>query len=354
MKNPYNIYLKRILILVTSTGAGHKIAGISIGNLIEEIRNEEPFIKDVLKESKFPYSISDKIYYFLADFPSVWKFFYYLSNDEKYDRFLKIQNYFLRDSLKKTIEEYKPDIVFCTHPFYVPVLKELREISNFKIISVITDFGEIHKAWTSDGFDILWIPSEFSKKELEKNFGLKENYTVLGYPVRKGFWNIESKKNEYILVMGGGRGAGPLKKIFENIYKLEIKQVYICGTNEELKNSLLLIKEKKRLEHIEIIGFTDEIHNFMKDAICVISKPGGSTVAECNFLEKPLIAINPLPGQEEGNARFIEYTGSGIVIRNLEKLRKTLEKIIKQEIKFEFKEKMKEYHKKQIEFIKTL
>lgn len=343
--------MKRILILVSSTGAGHKIAGISVGDLIEKVRGEKAFIKDVLKESKFPYSISDKIYYFLASFPFLWKFFYYLSNDEKYEKFLKIQNYFLRDSLKKIIEEYKPDIIFCTHPFYVPLLKEFRKSGNFKIISVITDFGEIHKAWTSEGFDILWIPSEFSKRELEKKFGLKGNYNVLGYPVRKGFWDIENKKEEYILVMGGGRGTGPLKKIFENICTLEVRQVYICGTNEKLRRTLSLVKEKKGLKHVEIIGFTDEIHNFMKDALCVISKPGGSTVAECNFLKKPLIAINPLPGQEEGNARFIKETDSGIVIRNLKELKNILQKVIKNEIKFEFKEKMKEYYKKQIEFI---
>ncbi len=346
--------MRRILILVASTGAGHKVAGMSIGDLIDEIKGERPLIEDVLKEGKFPYSISDKIYYFLADFPFLWKFFYYFSNDEKYDRFLKIQNYFLRDSLKRKIEEYNPSIIFCTHSFYVPVLKEFKKTKNFKVISIITDFGEIHRAWLSEGFDILWIPSEFSKRELEKNFGLKENYVVLGYPVRKGFWNIENKGKEYVLIMGGGRGAGPLKKIFNNIYKLEIKQIYICGTNERLKNWLTLIKKKKGLKHIEIIGFTDEIYNFMKDAICVISKPGGSTVAECNFLEKPLIGINPLPGQEEGNAKFIENTGSGIVIRNLKELRKVLEKIINGDIKFEFKEKMKDYINKQIEFIKGL
>ncbi|MEO0255454.1 MAG: glycosyltransferase [candidate division WOR-3 bacterium] len=344
--------MKKIIILVSSTGAGHKIAGISIKELIEDIKGEEVPLIDALKLSKFPYSISDKIYYFLSNLPSLWKFFYYLSNDEKYEKFLKIQNFFLQDTLKKIVENTKPDIIFCTHPFFVPVLNELKSIKKFQIISVITDFGEIHKAWLINNYDLLWIPSEFTKKEIEKKTGLKGNYEVLGYPVRRGFRNITELKKDYILIMGGGRGAGPILEIFKILKNFKIKEIYICGTNEKLKNKLLKVKEEKKLDHIEIIGYTDRIYELMKDAFIIISKPGGSTVAESNYLLKPLIAINPLPGQEQGNANFIKETDSGLVLDKLNYLSNYIEEIIKEKKKFEFKEKIRDYSEKQIKFIK--
>ncbi|MEN3044196.1 MAG: glycosyltransferase [Candidatus Hydrothermales bacterium] len=346
--------MKNFLILISSTGAGHKIAGISIKNLLEDFKGEKTFIFDVLKKSKFPFSISDKIYYFLANYPSLWKFFFYLSNNESYKKFVKIQNFFLKDIIRSIIKEIRPKVIFSTHPFYVPILYELKGKYKFKVISVITDFGEIHKAWTVEGYDLLWLPSEYSKKELERNKSLKGNFEVLGYPVRRGFRKISSFSNNYILVMGGGRGAGPIFHVFKELKNLNFKQLYVCGTNVKIEKKLLNIKEKEELHQIQIIGYTEKIHDLMSNSLAIISKPGGSTVAECNYLQKPLIAIDPLPGQETGNTKFLESTGSGILVDKIENLTNIVKDILKGKIKFEFIEKIKDYDEKQKKFIKSL
>ena len=41
----------------------------------------------------------------------------------------------------------------------------------------------------------------------------------------------------------------------------------------------------------------------------VISKPGGLTTSECLVSGLPMIIINPIPGQEEQNAEFLEKSG---------------------------------------------
>lgn len=171
--------------------------------------------------------------------------------------------------------------------------------------------------------------------------------------MRRGFRKFNEMKRDYILIMGGGRGAGPIIKIFEILKDFEINKIYVCGTNEKLRNKLMKIKEEKKISSAHIIGFTDKIYELMKDAFIIISKPGGSTVAESNYLLKPLIAINPLPGQEQGNANFIKETDSGITLYDLDELPFYTEKILKGEIKFEFREKMKDYTEKQIKFIKS-
>ena len=47
----------------------------------------------------------------------------------------------------------------------------------------------------------------------------------------------------------------------------------------------------------------------------VVSKPGGLTTSESLASNLPMIIINPIPGQEEENAEFLESHGVGIWIR---------------------------------------
>ena len=47
----------------------------------------------------------------------------------------------------------------------------------------------------------------------------------------------------------------------------------------------------------------------------VITKPGGLTSTEALVSNLPIIAINPIPGQEEDNARFLEHNNVGIWLK---------------------------------------
>ena len=56
----------------------------------------------------------------------------------------------------------------------------------------------------------------------------------------------------------------------------------------------------------------------------VITKPGGLTTTESLVSGLPMIIINPIPGQEEENAEFIEKSGAGIWIRNKDDIKTIL------------------------------
>lgn len=47
----------------------------------------------------------------------------------------------------------------------------------------------------------------------------------------------------------------------------------------------------------------------------VITKPGGLTTSESLASSLPMLVINPIPGQEEQNADFLETNGAAIWIR---------------------------------------
>ena len=52
----------------------------------------------------------------------------------------------------------------------------------------------------------------------------------------------------------------------------------------------------------------------MSISYVVVTKPGGLTSTESLASHLPMIIINPIPGQEEKNAQFLENHGAGVWI----------------------------------------
>jgi len=78
----------------------------------------------------------------------------------------------------------------------------------------------------------------------------------------------------------------------------------ITGQNTELY--LKLLDEKPRLRHpLRLYGYVDNMEDFMLAADLLISKPGGLSASEALASGLPLIIMQPIPGQEERNSRFL-------------------------------------------------
>ncbi len=54
----------------------------------------------------------------------------------------------------------------------------------------------------------------------------------------------------------------------------------------------------------------------MSNSSLIITKPGGLTTAEALSKELPIIIINPIPGQEDKNTKFLIDEGIGIKAEN--------------------------------------
>ena len=66
---------------------------------------------------------------------------------------------------------------------------------------------------------------------------------------------------------------------------------------------------------VRVLPFTDKVPELMSISSVVITKPGGLTTTEGLVSNLPIIVINPLPGQEEENALFLEKNNVGVWIR---------------------------------------
>ena len=102
-----------------------------------------------------------------------------------------------------------------------------------------------------------------------------------------------------------------LAKNFENI-----QVITISGKNETLKNNFeKLVDKYNRNDEIRVLGFTDKVAEFMSVSDLVITKPGGLTSTEALVSDLPIVAINPIPGQESENAEFLESNGAAIWLK---------------------------------------
>src|SRR5437763_17210881 len=62
-----------------------------------------------------------------------------------------------------------------------------------------------------------------------------------------------------------------------------------------------------------IVGWTDELPRMLHESHLLIGKAGGATVQETIAAGCPMIINHVVSGQEEGNARLIVETNSGVI-----------------------------------------
>jgi processive 1,2-diacylglycerol beta-glucosyltransferase len=61
-----------------------------------------------------------------------------------------------------------------------------------------------------------------------------------------------------------------------------------------------------------VYGFINNVHELMDAADLVISKPGGLSTAEALAKGRPMMIVEPIPGQEQRNAEWLLENGAAV------------------------------------------
>ena len=131
---------------------------------------------------------------------------------------------------------------------------------------------------------------------------------------------LDSTKRTVLIFGGGEYGLSNVKLFLTGLLELEedIQIIAIAGKSKKIQNmfkNITIKYDKKTL----ILGYTDKIPELMSIADFIISKPGGLTTTEILTSNVPFIIINPIPGQEEENARFLLNNGAAFRLFDAEK-----------------------------------
>lgn len=344
---------KNILIFYGSYGGGHLSAAKSIKAYIENNYSDYKvnMIDCIEYINKYVNKVSTNAYKELAKkAPWAWKLVYKDSKNGALAKISTVSNKTMAHKLLGLISELNPDIIISTHPFSSQMcgyLKKKKKI-NIPVATVLTDY-KIHEQWLefSEYLEYFFVSNEQMKQDMIKKKIDEEKIFITGIPVSEKFLlNYDRKKiceefelnpeNEVVLFFAGGEfGLGRkttilmLKALIRLFSKLQV--VAISGRNKKMNNKFKeLVKATESEERIKIIEFTSKIPELMSISKFVITKPGGLTITESLVSNLPILIINPIPGQEEENAEFLEQNGAGIWIKENSNIARHLKTLYRQ------------------------
>ena len=330
--------MKKIMIFYGSYGGGHLSAAKSIKEYIEDNYPDTKIemIDCVKYINKVLNKVTTKAYEeFAKKAPEVWGFIYKKSERGLVSKLSNDSNKLMAIKLKNLLQDFNPDYVISTHPFSSQMCAYLKkkEKVNFKLATIMTDFAP-HDQWLlyPEYVDYFFVAHSKMKEQLiQKGISANKIYTT-GIPLSNRFLKTYNKddilkefgllknKKTVLFFAGGEFGLGKstttevLKTFAEDFNDLQI--VAIAGRNESMKKKFEdIVNSSDRQDSIKVLDYTNKVPELMSISDLVVTKPGGLTTTESLASNLPIVIINPIPGQEEENASFLENNGVGIWIK---------------------------------------
>lgn len=310
-----------IIFLYASTGSGHlKAAGYVREALTDINSNMEIHMADVLNLCYFPVEsfILNMFKLLISKCTCVYRLLYrFTENNAWFNRFAGM--FFSRSIavLKERCLKENVQAVVCTHPLALLFASRLKiELKDDcpLTMGIITDY-QIHRFWLYPYIDLYCVPNQEMKEELINLGWTEEAVKVTGVPCPKelSFNKTSSAAKPFWLISGGGWGLGCLEATTRNLLKRHhsCNLLVVTGQNRALYRRLKLL-EKRNPGRLTVAGTIPQLFNTMKNALAVLTKPGGLTVTEAMILKKPLILLKPLPGAEEKNLNYLIRKGAAV------------------------------------------
>ena len=245
--------------------------------------------------------------------------------------------------LHRLIVKMRPSVVVCTHAFPCGVMSAYKRLygSTIPVMGIVTDFV-VHPFWIYPNIDAYAVGTpEMRATMIERGIDPARVH-VDGIPVdgRFGFMNeTRTELRERLglaidrpiaLLMGGGLGMGPIEQATASLATLGSKApdaVVIVGRNAHLERRVAERSAKFPYE-TRVLGFVDNVYDYMHASDVIISKPGGLTTSEALAAELPMIIVRPLPGQEERNATYLTTRGAALRAHDASELARLTARVV--------------------------
>jgi processive 1,2-diacylglycerol beta-glucosyltransferase len=322
---------QRVLLMYITRVSGHRQATLAIQQTLKQMA---PAIHaPTINGFGYTYPVLEKVVNqaymsVIKTTPVVWDYMYdnpkIVKNSASIKRFLHKTSH---EKISRLFERHQPDTVVCTQAFPCGMVADFKRANNLKtrLIGVLTDFAP-HSFWINEAVDYYIVPSVEARERFIRKGVNPDAIKVYGIPLRAKF-SLQLDRRPIaeslgfeldvptVLVMGGGQGLGPIKKILKSLVKVDFKLqiIVLAGVNKKLIKELRKVADKTD-NKVLIYEFANNVDELMELATLIITKPGGMTTAECLAKGLPMVIVNPIPGQEMRNTDFLIKMGIGIRI----------------------------------------
>ena len=342
--------MKKVIIFYASYGGGHLSAARSIKeNMETNYEDIDVKLIDCMEYvNKTVNKITTKAYSEMAKkAPKTWGRVYWKSQKGPLAQISTTSNKILSIKLYKLLKDFEPNLIVSTHPFGSQMCAYLKKHGklNAKIATVMTDYAP-HDQWLvfNKYVDYYFVSHDGMKKELHEKGIPNEKIFATGIPLSNKFllkydkptilksFGLSPDKKTVLFFGGGELGLGKTQtfKIFKSFVECpeNIQIVAISGKNQKMKEAFEnLVESLNKKDSVKILEYTNHVPELMSISDLVVTKPGGLTTTESLASGLPIVVINPIPGQEEENASYLEKNKVAIWLKkddNVEAILKDL------------------------------
>lgn len=341
--------MPRILILHATLGSGHVSAAnaLQAGFALRGI--DDVTVADVFDFGNALYkeAVTQAYSRLSESAPQLWRVVYESSDQTNLAETIRanrlrvtFQKPFVR-SLTDFVKQTRPDAIIGTHFIPVELLCDERDAGEFTapIYQVITDYMA-HSNWVSPGVDGYLVAADVTRDGLIA-LGLDPNIIhVTGIPIDPAISqpkSVVALRNKFKLppdlpvtiLLGGALNPDEVRRNVERILAGTRPGVLVvvAGRNEEIGAAMAGLSDGAfvRLQTYDRVQPLDDL---VAASDLVITKAGGLVVSEVLGRGRPLVIVEPIPGQEEWNADFVAMTGAGIQLRISAMLPPTVEALL--------------------------
>lgn len=324
--------MKKVLILTVTAGFGHNSVARAIKNRLESAKEKyEVEVIEVLKEysNHFYYWLNKSGYSLaMAYAPRFYEFGFFFSKltpeENKSSGFHHHAALSFVADLYKKINEFQPDVVYCSHFLPAIALSDARLLYKVPPIIIMSELDYYNTPFfeAALGVDYFTLPHEDMIEENLKNGFRREQLIVTGIPIGEKFatpidkvaarkkLNIRDDMFTILVMFGGGEWSG-IVDIFKELIKYidyEVQIIIINGKNKESYEKIANLEVPKNIEVVNV-GFANNIEEYMCASDIAVTKAGGLSVTEMIATELPLIISEKVYGQEKENMHYLVSKG---------------------------------------------
>ena len=320
----------KILILHASAGGGHRRAAEALQE-VACARGDTVVVRDILDFAPllFRRTYAQGYLNLVRAAPELWGYLY-TQSDRKSQRPVarRIRDGFQRlnvASFYRFLRAEAPDAVLCTHfmPLELIANASARKRRSLPLFGIVTDYAA-HALWYCAGVKAYYVATEEARHQLCRKGQPESAIAITGIPVHAAFARCCTPAEgrallglradlPAALVLSGGYGVGPTVELLRACATDQppCQFIVVAGRNPELEQAAREAVAGTRLT-VQVRGFVSNINELMDAADLVISKPGGLTTAESLAKGRPMLIVDPIPGQEQRNAEWLLENGAAM------------------------------------------